>query len=135
MMLTVESSALCFCLICVEEVKSRIGRFIWEQDEMLGVTTPHGNRSRGQILSIRDDSEESMSEKEKKRQESCVNTSPSRDEAVCCEAQLYPVNNMVSGFVHIDQLRKFSGELHDFLPSHSGYSVSRSHSRRLPYHY
>ncbi|KAK3527945.1 hypothetical protein QTP86_012685 [Hemibagrus guttatus] len=100
------------------EVKARIGRFIWEQNEMLGVT--HQLDAKG-----------SQSEKEKKRQE---NTSPSREESVCCEAQLYPVNNMLSGYVHIDQLKKFSGELHDFLPSHSGYSVSRSHSRSLPYH-
>ncbi|XP_053472916.1 telomere repeats-binding bouquet formation protein 2 isoform X1 [Ictalurus furcatus] len=144
------------------EVKAKIGRFIWEQDEMLGVTvsilicialfllisigckssltphllkTPHGNRSTGQMLNIRPDAKGSPSEKRKKRQENRMNTSPSTDESVCCEAQLYPVNNMVSGYVHIDQLKRFSGELHDFLPSHSGYSVSRSHSRRLPYQY
>ncbi|XP_017314004.1 telomere repeats-binding bouquet formation protein 2 isoform X1 [Ictalurus punctatus] len=117
------------------EVKAKIGRFIWEQDEMLGVTTPHGNRSTGQMLNIQPDAKGSQTEKRNKRQENRMNTSPSTDESVCCEAQLYPVNNMVSGYVHIDQLKRFSGELHDFLPSHSGYSVSRSHSRRLPYQY
>ncbi|KAB5525845.1 hypothetical protein PHYPO_G00144880 [Pangasianodon hypophthalmus] len=115
------------------EVKARIGRFIWEQDEMLGVTTPHGNKGTEQILNIQRDAKGSQSEKGKTRLENCMNTSPSRDESVCCEAQLYPVNNMVSGYVHIDQLKKFSGELHDFLPSHSGYSVSRSYIRSLPY--
>ncbi|XP_066514426.1 telomere repeats-binding bouquet formation protein 2-like isoform X1 [Hoplias malabaricus] len=64
--------------------------------------------------------------------ENCRKTS-SRDKTVCCDVQLYPVNNMVSGYAHIDQLKKYSGELHDFLPSHSGFSISSTHSRRHPY--
>uniref|UniRef100_A0A4W4GSA5 Uncharacterized protein n=1 Tax=Electrophorus electricus TaxID=8005 RepID=A0A4W4GSA5_ELEEL len=51
----------------------------------------------------------------------------------CCEVQLYPVNNMDSGYVHIDQLKKYSGELHDFFPTCLGCSISTSHSRRHPY--
>ncbi|XP_027023426.1 telomere repeats-binding bouquet formation protein 2 isoform X2 [Tachysurus fulvidraco] len=124
------------------EVKAQIGRFIWEQDEMLGANAQHADRRSEQITYIQTDSKGSQTEKGKKRQENCTNTSPSRHKSVCCKAQLYPVNNMLSGFtgrpqgyVHIDQLKKFSGELHDFLPSHSGYSVSRPHSRRVPYRY
>ncbi|XP_046697025.1 telomere repeats-binding bouquet formation protein 2 isoform X3 [Silurus meridionalis] len=114
------------------EVKARLGRFIWEKEEMLGVSkTARGNRNSEQILYIQPDAKRSESENGKKRQENCMNTSLS-EESVCCKAQLYPVNNMLSGYVHIDQLKKFSGELCDFLPSHFGYSVSRSHSRR-PY--
>ncbi|XP_058237356.1 telomere repeats-binding bouquet formation protein 2 [Hemibagrus wyckioides] len=116
------------------EVKARMGRFIWEQDEMLGVTHQPDVREGKEkkrhlyihVCHVKIDGNVSL------RQE---NTSPSREESVCCETQLYPVNNMLSGYVHIDQLMKFSGELHDFLPSHSGYSVSRSHSRRLPFHF
>ncbi|KAF5904412.1 telomere repeats-binding bouquet formation protein 2-like, partial [Clarias magur] len=64
-----------------KEVKTRFGRFIWERNEILGV----GPDAKG-----------SQSKKGKKRQENCNDTSSSIDEAVCCEAQLYPVNNMVS---------------------------------------
>ncbi|XP_060767871.1 telomere repeats-binding bouquet formation protein 2 [Neoarius graeffei] len=117
------------------EVKAKIGRFIWEQDEMLGVHMPCGNRSTEQSLNIQPDATGSQSEKGKKRQENCMNTSPFTEKSVCCEAQLYPVNNMVSGYVHIDQLKKFSGELRDFLPSRSGYSVSRSRSKKFPHRY
>ncbi|MCJ8747228.1 hypothetical protein PDJAM_G00151020 [Pangasius djambal] len=49
------------------EVKARIGRFIWEQDEMLGVTMPRGNRGTEQILNIRPDAKGRQSEKGKKR--------------------------------------------------------------------
>ncbi|KAM9494498.1 telomere repeats-binding bouquet formation protein 2 isoform 1-T1 [Clarias gariepinus] len=123
-----------------KEVKARFGRFIWERDEILGVGISHGNTSTEQILIVQPDAKGSQSKREKKseaslRQEKCMDTSSSTDEAVCCEAQLYPVNNMVSGYVHIDQLSKFSGELQDFLPSRSGYSVSRSRRRRFSYHY
>lgn len=79
--------------LCLE-VKAKIGRFIWEQDEMLGVTvsilfcitlfllisigrkssltplllkTPHGNRSTGQMLNIQPDAKGSQTEKRNKR--------------------------------------------------------------------
>ncbi|XP_058397463.1 telomere repeats-binding bouquet formation protein 2 isoform X1 [Diceros bicornis minor] len=35
--------------------------------------------------------------------------------------QNYPVNNMVTGYISIDAMKKFLGELHDFIPGSSGY--------------
>ncbi|KAB0374824.1 hypothetical protein FD755_013316 [Muntiacus reevesi] len=35
--------------------------------------------------------------------------------------QHYPVNNMVTGYISIDAMKKFLGELHDFIPGSSGY--------------
>ncbi|KAK7795945.1 hypothetical protein U0070_016644 [Myodes glareolus] len=35
--------------------------------------------------------------------------------------QSYPVNNMVTGYISVDALEKFLGELHDFVPGSSGY--------------
>ncbi|XP_036440396.1 telomere repeats-binding bouquet formation protein 2 [Colossoma macropomum] len=114
------------------EVRAMMGRFIWEQDELEEVTI-HGNRNTEQTVNAHPEDGRSLKEKGKISQEDCMNTSPSRDEPVCCDVQFYPVNNMVSGYTHIDQLEKYSGELHDFLPSHTGYSVSRTHSRRHRY--
>ncbi|XP_030650063.1 telomere repeats-binding bouquet formation protein 2 [Chanos chanos] len=54
-----------------------------------------------------------------------------REGSVCCEGQHYPVNNMVSGYVCISQLRKYSGELNDLHPSYLHYSVSQSCRRRF----
>ncbi|XP_038855189.1 telomere repeats-binding bouquet formation protein 2 [Salvelinus namaycush] len=50
---------------------------------------------------------------------------PQREGALCCGVQHYPVNNMVTGYVSIDELRTYSGELQDFLPGHCGSSVSK----------
>ncbi|XP_036400231.1 telomere repeats-binding bouquet formation protein 2 [Megalops cyprinoides] len=74
-----------------KEVRSAVGRFIWEQGEAFKWTTHQ------------------------------------REASPCCNVQQYPVNNMLRGYVCIDELRKYSGELHDFLPGHSGYSVSKVH--------
>ncbi|KAL7833690.1 hypothetical protein AOLI_G00286500 [Acnodon oligacanthus] len=113
------------------EVRAMMGRFIWEQDELEKITM-HGNRNAEQTLKAQPE-DGSLKEKGKISQEDCMNTCPPRDEPACCDVQFYPVNNMVSGYTHIDQLKKYSGELLDFLPSHTGYSVSRTHSRRRPY--
>ncbi|XP_072527272.1 telomere repeats-binding bouquet formation protein 2 [Salminus brasiliensis] len=114
------------------EVRAVIGRFIWEQDELLGEVMTHGNRTTEWIVNVQLQDGQCPTEKGEMSQEGCTNASPSRDRPVCCDSHLYPVNNMVSGFAHIDQLNKYSGELHDFLPSHTGYSIARTHSRRHP---
>uniref|UniRef100_A0A8C8S142 Telomere repeat binding bouquet formation protein 2 n=1 Tax=Pelusios castaneus TaxID=367368 RepID=A0A8C8S142_9SAUR len=40
-----------------------------------------------------------------------------------CPLQDYPVNNMVTGYVSASEMKKYLGELHDFIPGTSGYSV------------
>ncbi|XP_038606161.1 telomere repeats-binding bouquet formation protein 2 [Tachyglossus aculeatus] len=35
--------------------------------------------------------------------------------------QNYPVNNMAIDYISIDELKKFQGDLHDFIPGTSGY--------------
>ncbi|XP_028640809.1 telomere repeats-binding bouquet formation protein 2 [Grammomys surdaster] len=46
---------------------------------------------------------------------------PVIEKQMCFPLQNYPVNNMVTGYVSIDTLEKFLGELHDFIPGSSGY--------------
>ncbi|XP_026864738.2 telomere repeats-binding bouquet formation protein 2 [Electrophorus electricus] len=115
------------------EIKSMIGRFIWEQNELSREAMPHGNGSDQQLWNFQPTDRQSLMNKGKISQENCMKISPPREESGCCEVQLYPVNNMDSGYVHIDQLKKYSGELHDFFPTCLGCSISTSHSRRHPY--
>ncbi|NXT75695.1 TERB2 protein, partial [Zapornia atra] len=35
----------------------------------------------------------------------------------------YPMNNMVTGYASARDMKKYEGELHDFLPGTSGYTV------------
>ncbi|NXK28958.1 TERB2 protein, partial [Arenaria interpres] len=37
--------------------------------------------------------------------------------------QEYPLNNMVTGYVSARDMRKYSGELRDFVPGTSGYAA------------
>ncbi|XP_007245019.2 telomere repeats-binding bouquet formation protein 2 [Astyanax mexicanus] len=109
------------------EVRAVIGRFIWEQDDLLDKVTTHGKRK---AVNIQFEDGQCLKQRGQMSQEGCMNVSPSRDKPVCCDTHLYPVNNMVSGFVHIDQLNKYSGDLHDFLPSQSGNSITWTQRRR-----
>ncbi|KAL4613376.1 telomere repeats-binding bouquet formation protein 2 [Arapaima gigas] len=87
---------------CVqEEVKAAVGSFIWEQEEhqkpvQVVVPEEHGMET------------------------------PRRDPFPCCNIQHYPVNNMMTGYVSVYELRRYSGELHDFLPGHFGFSVTKA---------
>ncbi|XP_059496171.1 telomere repeats-binding bouquet formation protein 2 [Stegostoma tigrinum] len=45
--------------------------------------------------------------------------------------QTYPVNNMVTGFISIDELKKYSGDLYDFIPGSTGYSVCRAQREKM----
>ncbi|NXL19346.1 TERB2 protein, partial [Setophaga kirtlandii] len=37
--------------------------------------------------------------------------------------QEYPINNMVTGYASARDMKKYEGELHDFIPGTSGYAV------------
>ncbi|NWW60774.1 TERB2 protein, partial [Ifrita kowaldi] len=37
--------------------------------------------------------------------------------------QEYPKNNMVTGYASARDMKKYEGELHDFIPGTSGYAV------------
>ncbi|NXU05910.1 TERB2 protein, partial [Buphagus erythrorhynchus] len=37
--------------------------------------------------------------------------------------QEYPKNNMVTGYVSARDMKKYEGELHDFIPGTSGYAA------------
>lgn len=55
------------------------------------------------------------------RAEHHLTRTPVIEKQMCFPLHSYPVNNMVTGYISIDALEKFLGELHDFTPGSSGY--------------
>ncbi|XP_018595098.2 telomere repeats-binding bouquet formation protein 2 [Scleropages formosus] len=97
---------------CVQqEVKAALGSFVWEQEE--------------QHKAVEEDNRETRKETNISPEELGIETSK-RGPFTCCNTQHYPVNNMITGYVSADELRKYSGELHDFLPGHLGFSVTKA---------
>uniref|UniRef100_A0A8C5NRH1 Telomere repeat binding bouquet formation protein 2 n=1 Tax=Junco hyemalis TaxID=40217 RepID=A0A8C5NRH1_JUNHY len=48
---------------------------------------------------------------------------PTQGEFPCRALQEYPINNMVTGYASARDMKKYEGELHDFIPGTSGYAV------------
>ncbi|KAM3925084.1 telomere repeats-binding bouquet formation protein 2 [Leptodactylus fuscus] len=90
-----------------EEIRRKIGNFIWERDT-------------SDIQQQRDQVDEPMDPEYDKR------NTPDHEQVEHVRLHTlhkYPENNMFSGYTSIDQLRIFSGELHDFIPDASEYCV------------
>ncbi|NWI56778.1 TERB2 protein, partial [Calyptomena viridis] len=65
----------------------------------------------GEVLDLDTSSEETDSE------------GPSQGEFPYRALQEYPINNMVTGYTSARDMRKYEGELHDFIPGTSGYAA------------
>ncbi|KAJ8417640.1 hypothetical protein AAFF_G00224830 [Aldrovandia affinis] len=114
---------------CVQqEVKAAVGRFIWEQEVSRGRGHFRGENMALEEGLLQPQDDYGIREDAKISQEESILSTPRREDLQCCNVQQYPVNNMVTGYVCIDQLRRYSGELHDFLPGHSGFLVSKAHN-------
>ncbi|XP_027553852.1 telomere repeats-binding bouquet formation protein 2 isoform X1 [Neopelma chrysocephalum] len=107
-----------------EEIRRKIGCFIWEQVDVLeekpkGNPTEEAEAARngceeepeGEALDLDKSSEETGSEV------------PSQGEFPYRALQKYPVNNMVTGYTSSRDMKKYEGELHDFIPGMSGYTA------------
>uniref|UniRef100_A0A674JKE5 Telomere repeat binding bouquet formation protein 2 n=1 Tax=Terrapene triunguis TaxID=2587831 RepID=A0A674JKE5_9SAUR len=94
---------------CVqEEIRRKLGSFIWEQ---MNDSLMEQVRSKNNTFFL-------YSSKEKR-----VSKTPVGGKLAYCPLQDYPVNNMVTGYVSSSEMKKYLGELHDFIPGTSGYSV------------
>ncbi|KAM6979808.1 telomere repeats-binding bouquet formation protein 2 [Aplochiton taeniatus] len=109
------------------EVKAVVGRFIWEQDynQSSLKQDPHRTTNKGVEHDLPREAKIIQISPERR-----VTYTPQRDSALCCEVQHYPVNNMISGYVAMGELKKYSGELRDFRPGHSGSSVCKARCNR-----
>ncbi|XP_067412244.1 telomere repeats-binding bouquet formation protein 2 isoform X1 [Emydura macquarii macquarii] len=111
---------------CVqEEIRRKLGSFIWEHmndslmeqlDEPTSVEIKSSIKEDEQSIKGKKDLDGSS--KEKRGSET-----PVGGKLDYCVLQDYPVNNMVTGYVSSSDMKKYLGELHDFIPGTSGYSV------------
>ncbi|XP_051000995.1 telomere repeats-binding bouquet formation protein 2 [Acomys russatus] len=102
-----------------KEIRRKIGSFVWEQDENFLIFEKHDR-----ITSRGEESPGPAPEHKKELPKSAENNfirTPVVEKQMYLPLQNYPVNNMVTGYISIDALDKFLGELHDFIPGSSGY--------------
>ncbi|KAM8804607.1 telomere repeats-binding bouquet formation protein 2 [Eudromia elegans] len=110
-----------------EEIRRKIGSFIWEQmDEAL---VEKSQRSKSLLENPemgRKDSEREVEDAldlsgSSERKADPRETNPG--EFAYHALQEYPVNNMVTGYTSARDMNKYAGELRDFTPGTSGYAA------------
>ncbi|XP_040824378.1 telomere repeats-binding bouquet formation protein 2 [Ochotona curzoniae] len=105
-----------------KEIRRKIGSFIWEQDQCflkkknVAVTSKEINQLK-KSSELETDHGRGLSES---TEEDFIRT-PAVEKQMYFPLQNYPVNNMVTGYVSIESMKKFLGEIHDFIPGSSGY--------------
>ncbi|XP_003471804.1 telomere repeats-binding bouquet formation protein 2 [Cavia porcellus] len=105
-----------------KEIRRKIGSFIWEQDQQCPIEK-HDEVTSTEINAVRENSElatENEMELSRSTEDNLLRT-PVVEKQMYFPLQDYPVNNMVTGYISIDAMKKFLGELHDFIPGSSGY--------------
>uniref|UniRef100_A0A8I3VXY5 Tripartite motif containing 69 n=1 Tax=Callithrix jacchus TaxID=9483 RepID=A0A8I3VXY5_CALJA len=105
-----------------KEIRRKIGSFIWEQDQHF-LIEKHDEVTANEIKALRESRElatEHKKELSKSTEKHFIRT-PAVEKQMYFPLQNYPVNNMVTGYIAIDAMKKFLGELHDFIPGSSGY--------------
>ncbi|KAM6180802.1 telomere repeats-binding bouquet formation protein 2 [Erethizon dorsatum] len=105
-----------------KEIRRKIGSFIWEQDQQFPIEK-NDEITSNEINIFRENSE-LATENEKELPESTEDNflrTPVIEKQMYFPLQDYPVNNMVTGYLSIDAMKKFLGELRDFVPGSSGY--------------
>ncbi|XP_061205942.1 telomere repeats-binding bouquet formation protein 2 isoform X2 [Neopsephotus bourkii] len=107
-----------------EEIRRQIGCFIWEQAD--GSLAEQRNRN----LTDRPETAGTGGEEEEDEHmldptQSEEETDPTAPEGECPHRALheYPTNNMVTGYAAARDMRKYVGEIHDFIPGTSGYKA------------
>ncbi|XP_062439822.1 telomere repeats-binding bouquet formation protein 2 [Rhea pennata] len=103
-----------------EEIRRKIGNFIWEQmDDFLAKQYSESllqEPETGSEQQAEDALEPSESSEEK-------TDSTTQGEFSYHALQEYPVNNMVTGYASARDMKKYVGELRDFIPGTSGYTA------------
>ncbi|XP_052528329.1 telomere repeats-binding bouquet formation protein 2 [Tympanuchus pallidicinctus] len=105
-----------------EEIRRKIGRFPWEQMDDSLVEQPEENLS-DEPETVSKECEQGAGEDAQNLPESSEGKRGSRassQEVPCHTLQEYPINNMVTGYTSARDMRKYTGELHDFTPGTAG---------------
>ncbi|XP_002717795.1 telomere repeats-binding bouquet formation protein 2 [Oryctolagus cuniculus] len=105
-----------------KEIRRKIGSFIWEQDQHF-LTEKHDEVTSKEIKCLSESSGLATEDKKElsKSSEEDFTRTPVVEKQMYFPLQNYPVNNMVTGYISIDAMKKFLGEIHDFIPGSSGY--------------
>ncbi|XP_009703824.1 PREDICTED: uncharacterized protein C15orf43 homolog, partial [Cariama cristata] len=108
-----------------EEIRRKIGSFIWEQMDDSVAEQPSEN--------LTDEPEAVRKDCEKEAEEDVLDLAESEEETGSRAhghgefpyraLQEYPMNNMVTGYASARDMKKYVGELRDFIPGTSGYTV------------
>ncbi|NXH41782.1 TERB2 protein, partial [Dicaeum eximium] len=107
-----------------EEIRRKIGQFIWEKADTLE-EQPNENLTE-EPEAVRNGCEEEPEEEVLDLTESSEETdseAPAQGEFPYRALQKYPINNMVTGYASARDMKKYEGELHDFIPGTSGYAA------------
>ncbi|OCT87040.1 telomere repeats-binding bouquet formation protein 2 [Xenopus laevis] len=107
-----------FCL--QEEIKKKIGRFFWEQQNVPFVSQDVCNNEEPDCINKENQQRNAEIDKGKEILQFTIDTTK---EVRCYTLQNYPVNNMLTDYISIEDMEKFSGELHDFTPNTADYSA------------
>ncbi|XP_064013236.1 telomere repeats-binding bouquet formation protein 2 isoform X1 [Pogoniulus pusillus] len=109
-----------------EEIRRRIGRFVWEQAD----GSPAGEPSdalRDEPEAVRrgseEEAEEGVQDMAQSSEEENGSRTPSQEELLYRALQEYPTNNMVTGYASARDLKQYRGELRDFTPGAAGYAA------------
>ncbi|XP_065590374.1 telomere repeats-binding bouquet formation protein 2 [Cyrtonyx montezumae] len=109
-----------------EEIRRKIGRFLWEQMDVTLMEQPEENLS-DEPETVSKDCEQGAVEDAWNSSESSEGKRGSRvssqGEVPCHTLQEYPIKNMVTGIACARAMRKYSGELRDFTPGTAGYTA------------
>ncbi|XP_050759539.1 telomere repeats-binding bouquet formation protein 2 [Gymnogyps californianus] len=109
-----------------EEIRRKIGHFIWEQANDSPAEQPKENLM-NEPETARKDCEEEVEEDAldlaESSEEETGSRAPAQGEFPYRALQEYPMNNMVTGYASARDMKKYVGELHDFIPGTSGYAA------------
>ncbi|XP_054244085.1 telomere repeats-binding bouquet formation protein 2 [Indicator indicator] len=106
-----------------EEIRRKIGRFIWEQAEESQPSDTLGAEPEAVRKGSEEEAEEGVRDLAESSEEENGSRTPSQEEFLYHALREYPMNNMVTGYASARDLKQYRGELRDFTPGSSGYAA------------
>ncbi|NWV69181.1 TERB2 protein, partial [Malurus elegans] len=118
---------------CLQEGqgKKSSGEFFLQGNSPMSAALPKENPME-ELESARNSCEEEPEEEVLDLAESSEETdaeAPAQGVFPHCALQEYPINNMVTGYASARDMKKYVGELHDFIPGTSGYTAYWVHPK------
>ncbi|NXJ54292.1 TERB2 protein, partial [Spizaetus tyrannus] len=114
-----------FIFLFMAEIRRKIGSFIWEQaDDSLAEQRNEKLTDEPEAVrkSCEEEAEEDVLDLAESEEETGSRALP-QGEFPYRALQEYPTNNMVTGYTSARDMKKYVGELCDFIPGTSGYAV------------